>query len=74
VSVACVSDRVGEPGQLVPKGAQHSPAAHVALATVFDVQGTGGHAPRFFGIFLALGFSRFVGESTLPPTAANAPG
>ncbi len=31
----------------------------------------GGYAPRFFGIFLALGFSRFDGESTLLPTAAN---
>jgi len=28
--------------------------------------------PRFFGIFLALGFSRFDGESALPPTASNA--
>ncbi len=32
----------------------------------------GGYAPRFLSIFLALGFSRFEGESTLPPTAANA--
>ena len=32
----------------------------------------GGYAPRFFGIFLALSFFRFDGESTLPPTAANA--
>ena len=32
----------------------------------------GGYAPRFLGIFLTLGFSRFEGESTLPPTAANA--
>jgi hypothetical protein len=28
--------------------------------------------PRFFGIYLALSFFRFEGESTLPPTAANA--
>ena len=33
----------------------------------------GGYAPRFLGIFPALGFFRFDGESTLPPTAANAP-
>jgi hypothetical protein len=26
----------------------------------------------FFDMFLALGFFRFAGESTLPPTAANA--
>jgi hypothetical protein len=32
----------------------------------------GGYAPRFFGIFLALGVFRFEGESPLPPTAANA--
>ena len=32
----------------------------------------GWYAARFLGIFLALGFSRFDGESTLPPTAANA--
>lgn len=32
----------------------------------------GGYAPRFLGIFLALGCSRFDGESILPPTAANA--
>jgi len=32
----------------------------------------GGYAPRFLSLFLALGFSRFDGESTLPPTAANA--
>lgn len=32
----------------------------------------GGYAPRFLSICLALGFSRFDGESTLPPTAANA--
>ena len=32
----------------------------------------GGYAARFWSIFLALGFSRFDGESTLPPTAANA--
>ena len=32
----------------------------------------GGYAPRFLGIFVALSFSRFDGESTLPPTAANA--
>ena len=31
-----------------------------------------GYAPRFLGIFLALGFSRFDGESTLPPQAGNA--
>ena len=31
-----------------------------------------GYAPRFSGIFLALGVLRFEGESTLPPTAANA--
>ena len=31
-----------------------------------------GYAPRYFGMFLALGFSRFDGESTLPPQAANA--
>jgi hypothetical protein len=33
----------------------------------------GGYVPRFLGIFVALGFLRFEGESTLPPTAANAP-
>jgi hypothetical protein len=33
----------------------------------------GGYAARFLGIYLAFGFSRFDGESTLPPTAANAP-
>jgi len=27
---------------------------------------------RFLSIFAALGFSRFDGESTLPPTAGNA--
>jgi hypothetical protein len=32
----------------------------------------GGYAPRFLGMFLALSFSRFDGESTLLPTAANA--
>lgn len=32
----------------------------------------GGYAARFLGIFLALGFFRFEGESTLPPIAANA--
>ncbi len=32
----------------------------------------GGYAARFLGSFLALSFSRFDGESTLPPTAANA--
>jgi len=32
----------------------------------------GGYAPRFLGIFLALSFIRFEGESTLLPTAANA--
>jgi hypothetical protein len=32
----------------------------------------GGYAARFLSFFAALGFSRFVGESTLPPTAANA--
>lgn len=32
----------------------------------------GGYAPRFLSLFLALGFSRFDCESTLPPTAANA--
>ena len=37
-----------------------------------SVQWTGGYAPRFLGFFLALGFSRFDGESTLLPTAANA--
>ena len=31
-----------------------------------------GHVPRFLSIFLALSFSRFGGESTLPPQAANA--
>ena len=31
-----------------------------------------GYAPRFLGMFLALGFFRFDGESTLPPQAANA--
>jgi hypothetical protein len=33
----------------------------------------GGYAPRFLSVFVALSFSRFDGESTLPPTAANAP-
>jgi hypothetical protein len=32
----------------------------------------GGYAARFSSFFVALGFSRFEGESTLPPTAANA--
>jgi hypothetical protein len=32
----------------------------------------GGYAARFLGSFLALSCSRFDGESTLPPTAANA--
>ena len=32
----------------------------------------GGYAARYFGIWLALGFVRFDGESTLRPTAANA--
>jgi hypothetical protein len=32
----------------------------------------GGYAARFLSFFLALGFSRFGGESTLSPTAANA--
>jgi hypothetical protein len=31
-----------------------------------------GYAPRSFDFFLALGFFRFDGESTLPPQAANA--
>jgi len=31
-----------------------------------------GYAPRYFDICLALSFSRFGGESTLPPQAANA--
>jgi len=31
-----------------------------------------GYAPRFLGIFLALSFFRFSGESTLPPQAGNA--
>ena len=31
-----------------------------------------GYAPRFLSICLALGFFRFGGESTLPPTGANA--
>ena len=31
-----------------------------------------GYVPRYFGIFLAWSFSRFGGESTLPPQAANA--
>ena len=32
----------------------------------------GGYAARFLSICLAFGFFRFGGESTLPPTAANA--
>ena len=32
----------------------------------------GGYAARFLGIFLASAGFRFNGESTLPPTAANA--
>jgi len=31
-----------------------------------------GYAPRYLGIFLACAESRFGGESTLPPQAANA--
>ncbi len=31
-----------------------------------------GYGPRYLGIFLAWSFSRFGGESTLPPQAANA--
>jgi hypothetical protein len=32
----------------------------------------GGYAARFLSVFVALGVFRFEGESTLPPTAANA--
>ena len=32
----------------------------------------GGYVARFSGLFLALALSRFEGESTLRPTAANA--
>jgi len=32
----------------------------------------GGYAARFLDIFVTLGFFRFDGESTLPPTEANA--
>jgi hypothetical protein len=32
----------------------------------------GGYAPSFLDSFLALSFFSFDGESTLPPTAANA--
>ncbi len=39
----------------------------------FEGAADGGYAPRFLSIFLALGFSRFDGESTLPLTAGNAP-
>jgi hypothetical protein len=31
-----------------------------------------GYAPRYFGFFAAWNFSRFGGESTLPPQAPNA--
>jgi hypothetical protein len=31
-----------------------------------------GYAPRFLSVLVASGFSRFGGESTLPPQAANA--
>ena len=31
-----------------------------------------GYAPRFLDSFLALSFSRFEGDSTLPPQAGNA--
>jgi len=31
-----------------------------------------GYVPRYFELFLASGFFRFDGESTLPPQAANA--
>ena len=31
-----------------------------------------GYAPRFLSFFVALSVSRFGGESTLPPQAANA--
>ncbi len=31
----------------------------------------GGYAPRFLSSFLALSFSRFDGESTLPPQAGT---
>jgi hypothetical protein len=30
-----------------------------------------GYAARFLSVFVALSFSRFGGESTLPPQAAN---
>jgi len=32
----------------------------------------GGYAPHFWSVFVALSLSRFDGESTLPPAAANA--
>jgi len=32
----------------------------------------GGYAARFLSVFLASSLFRFDGESTLPPTAANA--
>lgn len=32
----------------------------------------GGYAARFLSVFLALGFFRFAGASTLPPTTTNA--
>jgi hypothetical protein len=59
------------PGEFVsPRILRHAPSCYI-LVTMRAADG--GYAPRFLSIFLALGFSRFDGESTLPPTAANAP-
>jgi hypothetical protein len=41
-------------------------------AAQHSVHLTGGYAPRYLDICLALSFSRFDRESTLPPQAANA--
>ena len=38
----------------------------------FQGAADGGYAARFLAFFVVLGFSRFEGDSTLPPTAANA--
>jgi hypothetical protein len=48
------------------------PSASSEIRSPTQRAADGGYAPRFLGIFLAWSFSQFDGESTLPPTAANA--
>ena len=57
-----LSEEMESNGSATPKSRRHP----------LTLPADGGYAPRFMGIFLALDFSRFGGESTLPPTAANA--